>query len=60
MNKIKAFCTLNLLAPIIHTIYKNRERNLKAAEVIIGSANNEVVSFSCHLVTDKMKTLSPE
>lgn len=48
---------LNLPASTIRTIYKQRERILKAAEVTIGSANSKVVSFSRHPVMDKMESL---
>ncbi|XP_059839905.1 tigger transposable element-derived protein 1-like [Hypanus sabinus] len=46
---------LNLPASTIRTIYTQRERILKAADV--GSASSKVVSFSRHPVMDKMESL---
>ena len=45
---------LNLPASTIRTIYTQRERILKAAEV---SVNSKVVSFSRHPIMDKMESL---
>lgn len=41
----------------IHTIYTQRERILKAAEVTISSANSKVDYFSRHPVMSKMESL---
>ena len=48
---------LNLPASTIRTIYTQREKILKAAEVTIGSASRKVVSFSRHPIMDKMESL---
>ena len=48
---------LNVPISTIHTIYRQRERILKAAQVTIGSASSKVVSFSQHPVRDKMGRL---
>ncbi|XP_062887428.1 general transcription factor II-I-like isoform X3 [Mobula hypostoma] len=48
---------LNLPASTIRTIYTQRERILKAADVTIGSASSKVVSFSRHPVMEKMESL---
>ena len=45
---------LNLPESTIHTIYMQRERILKAAEVTIGSAKSKAGSFSRHPIMGKM------
>lgn len=42
VNEIKTWRVLNSRASTIHTIYTQRESNLKAGEVTIGSVSSKV------------------
>lgn len=50
-------CALNLSVSTICTIYTQRGRILKAAEVTVVSASGKVVSLSRHPGMDKMESL---
>lgn len=53
-------CALNLPVPTIPTVYIQRKRTLKMAEVTIGSTGSKLLSFSWHLLMYEIEGLSLE